>query len=473
MGLRMTPRRPQRTSTVSRRRLLALAAASPLAACASTPDVKDYLAGDDSHLKRAVFGSHGPLTNSERGAGLPPPQDQTGDALQRQFTLQQALSDSPLVTGNTATILRDGAQAFPAMFAAMRAARDHINLEYFIFADVVCAGVPLFDLLVGKLRQGVAVNIIYDAYGSSDTPEALFDTLRQAGARVVTFNPLDPLRAKAGWSLNDRDHRKIMVVDGRVGFTGGINLDKVYENPASVGIPPDGDTRHAYWRDTAVRIDGPAVAELQKVFFGTWKQQNGPPVAPAQYFPPLTRTGVQTIRIIASSPGKEQPLYYISLMAAILSATQRVWLSSGDFVPPHEEREDLNKTARAGIDVRVVVPSHSDVQSAVYAARAAYGDLLGSGAHIYEVRNEVLHSKLTTVDGVWSVVGSSNLDRRSVVFNNEVDAIILGRDTASQVEAILRQDMAMSHEITLAEWRQRSVAERWDEVKARLWEYWM
>lgn len=447
--------------------------AAPLAACASTPDVKDYLDGDDGHLKRAIFGSRGPLSNSERGAAPLPSQDQTAGALQRQFALQQALSDSPLVTGNTATILRDGAQAFPAMFAAMQSARDHINLEYFIFANVVCAGVALSDLLMGKLRQGVAVNIIYDAYGSSSTPAELFDTLHQAGARVVMFNPLDPLLSKVGWSPNDRDHRKIMVVDGRVGFTGGINLDKVYENPASAGIPPDGDAAHAYWRDTAVRIEGPAVAELQKVFFGTWTQQKGPPVAPARYFPPLARTGVQTVRIIASSPGEQRPLYYISLMAAMLSATQRVWLSSGYFVPPHEEREALNKTARAGIDVRVVVPSHSDVQATVYAARAAYGDLLGSSARIYEVRNAVLHSKLVTVDGVWSMVGSSNLDRRSVVFNNEVDAIILGRATASQVEAILRQDMAMAHEIILAEWRQRSIVERWDEVKARLWQYWM
>jgi cardiolipin synthase A/B len=476
MGRGMTQRWPRRPvlPPVSRRHLLALAAASPLAACASTPDVNAMVAGDDGQLKHAILGTHSPLSNSERGAvhsSLSP--DPSADALQRQFALQQALSQSPLVTGNTATILRDGAQALPAMFAAMQAARDHINLEYFIFADVVCNGTSLSDVLTDRLRNGVTVNIIYDAYGSADTPPALFDALRAAGARVVTFNPLDPLRAKAGWSPNDRDHRKIMVVDGRVGFTGGINLDKVYENPASAGIPPDNNTRHAYWRDTAVRIEGPAVAELQKVFFGTWQQQKGPPVAPADYFPPLPRTGVQTIRIIASAPGDQQPLYYISLMTAVLSATQRVWLSSGYFVPPHEEREDLDRTARAGIDVRVVAPSHSDVQSAVYAARAAYGDLLQSGAHIYEVHNAVLHSKLATVDGVWSVVGSSNLDRRSVVFNNEIDAIILGRDTAGQVEAILRQDMAMSHEITLAAWQRRSVAERWDEIKARLWQYWM
>ena len=142
-------------------------------------------------------------------------------------------------------------------------------------------------------------------------------------------------------------------------------------------------------------------------------------------------------------------------------------------MPPHEEREDLDRTARAGIDVRVVAPSHSDVQSAVYAARAAYGDLLESGAHIYEVHNAVLHSKLATVDGVWSVVGSSNLDRRSVVFNNEVDAIILGRDTAAQVEAILQPghgDVARDHAGRVAA---AVVAERWDEIKARLWQYWM
>lgn len=459
---------------LTRRRLLTLAAASPLAACAATPNVNAYFAGDDGSLKRAILGSRDPLNHTERSAllGTLSP-GLSKDALQRQFVLQQALSQSPMVTGNATRILQDGGQAFPAMFAAMGKARDHINLEYFIFEDVVWGGMSLSDLLVGKLQQGIAVNIIYDAFGSKDTPPTLFQKLHGAGARIVTFNPLDPLRDKAGWSPNDRDHRKIMVVDGRIGFTGGINLDKVYENPPSAGIPPNGDTQHAYWRDTAVRIEGPAVAELQKLFFATWKQQKGPAVVPARYFPKLARVGVQTVRIIGSAPGDLRPIYYISLMTAVLSATQRVWLSSGYFVPPHQEREDLARTARAGVDLRIVVPSHSDVPGTVYAARAAYGDLLEAGAHIYEVQNAVLHSKLATVDGVWSTVGSSNLDRRSVVFNNEVDAIILGRETAAQVEAILRADMAMAKEITLEAWRHRSLAERWDELKARVWQYWM
>ena len=125
----------------------------------------------------------------------------------------------------------------------------------------------------------------------------------------MEFNPLSPFAVKIGWSPNDRDHRKIAVIDGRIGFTGGINLDIAYENPPSAGIPPDGNTRKAYWRDTALRIEGPAVAELQKLFFGTWREQKAPAADPADYYPPLPRQGVQTIRIIGSSPGDKQPLY--------------------------------------------------------------------------------------------------------------------------------------------------------------------
>jgi cardiolipin synthase len=346
----------------------------------------------------------------------------------------------------------DGAQAFPAMFQAMDSASDHINLEYFIFEDVQVDGFRLSDLLIRKLKSGIAVNIIYDAYGSQATPGELFDELRRAGAKVLTYHPINPI---ALLRANDRDHRKIMIVDGRIGFTGGINLSRTYENPASAGIPPNGDTRHAYWRDTAVEIRGPAVAELQKLCFSTWKQQNGDPMQSAVYFPPLSRQGVQTVRVVGSAPGDDRPLYYLSIEEAIRKARSRIWLSSGYFVPPHQEREDLGNAARRGVDLRIVVPSHTDVEAAVYAGRAAYGDLLERGAHVYEMQIAVLHSKLATVDGVWSAVGSSNLDRRSVVFNNEVDVVILGADTAAQVEALLRRDMSESRAVTLEEWAHR------------------
>jgi cardiolipin synthase A/B len=297
--------------------------------------------------------------------------------------------------------------------------------------------------------------------------------LRTGGAKVIEFNPMSPFSLRIGWAPNDRDHRKIAVVDGRIGFTGGVNLDTVYENPPSAGIPADGNTRNAYWRDTALRIEGPAVAELQKLFFGTWQAQKAPPVDAADYFPPLRRVGVQTIRIIGSSPGDGRPLYYASLMTAMQSARQRVWLCSGYFLPPHQEREELTKIARAGLDVRIVAPAFSDVQSAVYAARAAYGDLLEAGVHIFEMRDAVVHAKLAVVDDTWAVIGSSNLDRRSVVFNNEVDAVVLGHDTAGQVEGVMREYMAAAREVDLARWERRPVGERLRELKARLWQYWM
>jgi cardiolipin synthase len=298
--------------------------------------------------------------------------------------------------------------------------------------------------------------------------------MRTAGAKVVEFNPLDPFASRTGWSPNDRDHRKLMVVDGRIGFTGGTNLDKAYENPPAAGVPRDGDTTRAYWRDAAVRIEGPAVAELQKLFFTTWTAQKGPPVDQAAgYFPALPRTGVQTIRIIGSAPADQRPLYYASLLAAIRSSRRRVWLSSGYFIPPDQESEDLAKAARAGRDVRIVTPAHTDVEAAVYAARADYGDLLEAGAQIFEIHDAVLHAKLAVVDDTWSVVGSSNLDRRSVVFNQEVDAVILGHDAAAQVEAVLRGYMDDAKPVTLAAWRQRSLGEHVREIKARIWEYWM
>ncbi|WP_428484075.1 phospholipase D-like domain-containing protein [Rhodopila sp.] len=449
---------------IGRRRLATIATASLLSGCATVPQVIGLTARD---IGLTGGGSPAPGSADGREAA-----DETV-ALQQQYDLQRRLSASPIVFGNMVTLLSGGAEAFRAMFQVMTQARDSIDLEYFILADIVSDGVPLSSVLLDRLRAGVKVNMIYDGFGSRDTPPAFFDTLRQAGAKVVEFNPLDPLSVRVGWSPNDRDHRKIMIVDGRVGFTGGVNLDKAYENPPSAGVQPDADTRHAFWRDVAVRIDGPAVAELQKLFFGTWREQKAPAADQADYFPPLPRQGVQTIRIIGSSPGNRRPLYYASLMAAIHSARQRIWLCSGYFVPPHEEREALTAASRRGIDVRIVAPAYSDVQSAVYAGRAAYGDLLEAGAKIFEVRDAVLHAKLAVVDDTWTVVGSSNLDRRSVVFNNEVDAVILGQNAAAQVEGVIRQYMAAAHPVELANWRRRRLREHVREIEARVWQYWM
>jgi cardiolipin synthase len=448
-----------RPNRFSRRQLATLAAAGLLARCASVPHV-DGLTPRDVALRGHPARPDAPAVSDT-------------DALQQQYDLQRGLSDSPIVFGNAVTLLPSGADAFQSIFEAIGGARDCINLEYFILADVQSNGLHLSDLLLDRLRAGVKVNMIYDSFGSKDTPGTFFDALRAAGAKVVEFNPINPLATRTGWSPNDRDHRKITVVDGRIGFTGGINMDKVYENPPSAGVSADGNTSHAYWRDTAVRIEGPAVADLQRLFFETWKAQKAPPADAADYFPQLARQGVQTVRIIGSSPGRSEPLYYASLLTAARSARRRVWLCSGYFLPPHQERKELARIARSGTDVRIVAPAFSDVQSAVYAARAAYGDLLEAGARIYEVTDAVVHAKLAVVDDTWTMVGSSNLDRRSVVFNNEVDAVVLGHDTAGQVEAVMLRYMQDARQVSLAKWNHRSLQERMRELEARVWQYWM
>ena len=390
------------------------------------------------------------------------------DDLQAQREIQQAIDRTPPVTGNRVDLLRDGAQAFPAMFAALRHARDNINLEFYTFDDVRSDGLTLGDVLVDRLRHGVAVSIIYDAYGSNATPRPFIERLAQAGAIMTAFNPNPLARGKLD-SPNDRDHRKLIVVDGRIGFMGGINFDHVYENPAWSSTAAD-DLDKAYRRDMSVRITGPVVADLQRVFFNTWKQQNGPPVASRDWFPTLTPTDDETVRILASEPDDGQPLYYVWLLRALHAARRSISLSTGYFVPTHQEREELARAARRGVLVRLVLPGRSDSADSIAAGRAAYGDLLAAGVKIYEVQNAVLHSKFIIIDGVWMAIGSSNFDRRSAVFNNEIDAIVIGSRVA-EGDAMFNQDIAMSKEVDLATWRARPVGERLHEWRARLWEF--
>jgi cardiolipin synthase len=390
------------------------------------------------------------------------------DDLQVQRDVQQAIDRTPPVTGNRVDLLRDGAQAFPAMFEAMRRARDSINLEFYTFDDVQSGGRTLGDVLVDRLRHGVAVSVIYDAFGSSATPRPFLDRLAGAGAALTVFNPNPLSRGKLD-SPNDRDHRKVIVVDGRIGFMGGINFDHVYENPptaGSQGTAPD----NAYWRDTSVRISGPAVATLQRGFLDTWSKQKGPPLPPRDWFPALVPTDDETVRILASEPGDGLPLYYVWLLHAIHAARRSIGLSTGYFVPSHQEREELAQAARRGVRVRLVLPGRSDSEEAIAAGRAAYGDLLAAGATIHEVRNAVLHAKFVIIDGVVMAIGSSNFDHRSAVFNNEIDAVVLGSRVADG-EALLNRDIAMSKEVDLQTWRSRPIGERLREWRARLLEF--
>lgn len=455
--------------------LLVLAAS--LGACA-VPSADRSIAESAGESKPVIQGADGPLSQAASESLIARLGGEGGAILQRHLKVEEAVAGSPLTTDNAVEVLRDGDQTFAAIGKAISAARETLNLEYYTIEDVSLTtpdgnSRALADMLVAKLQQGVAVNIIYDSYGSIDTPSAFFDRLRKAGAKLVDFHPVGPNPANV-IDGNDRDHRKILVADGRIAVMGGVNLSKSYESK-SPGSDSNGEDPQtglpAHWRDTSIRIEGPAVAEIQKLFFEHWKAEGGAAIDRSRYFPHPQAKGEHIVRVIGSSPEQEISRYYVTLISALRSAERKVWISNAYFVPTSEEMEALIAAAQRGVDVRLMVPEKSDAASAVAVARSHYSDLLDAGVKIYEARNVVLHSKTVVIDGVWSAIGSSNFDHRSVLFNDEIDAIVIGKKTAGDLETIFTDGEKTSMAINRETWEaQRPFTDRVRGFWARLME---
>lgn len=394
------------------------------------------------------------------------------DILQRHLTVEEALSGKPLVAGNKVTLLVDGPATYAAMIKAIRNARDHVSFETYIFAADE-AGRTFGDLLLEKEAEGVEVNLIYDSLGSRSTPSAFFRHLSRGGVEVVEFNPINPLRSTIKWmsALTHRDHRKILVADGAVAVTGGVNITKSYSR-SSFDRRRKGDEEFA-WRDTDVQIEGPAVAEMQRLFMDTWKRKNGPPLAGRSYFPPLEKAGSELVRIIGSTPGEKNRGTYMAYVSAITFASESIHLTNSYFVPDRQMIKALADAAERGVDVKLILPARSDSRLTWYAGRSHYTRLLKSGVKLYEHRNAVLHAKTAVIDGVWSTVGSSNMDRWSSLRNDEVNAVILGRDFARQMEEMFETDLANCDAIELSNWERRSLGDRIRELFARSLGYWL
>jgi len=494
--------------------LLALALCGLLAACA-VPDVDTSIerAAERGPTTPQIEGASGPLGVAESRAVLAKVGAEAGTGngakiLERHLAIEEAVAGSPLTADNAVTVLEDGAATFRAMGAAIRGARHSINLEYYTIEDVTFDGKEtLSELLLQKRREGVAVNIIYDSYGSSDTPADFFNRLKQAGVNLLDFHPIDPNPANA-LNINDRDHRKILVADGEVAILGGVNMSKSYQSKApgsssgsaksDAAAPTDqaaADQKAAekaasqkpggglgaaiglttqlpdQWRDTAVRIEGPAVAEAQRLFVEHWKAEKGPKLDETGFFPKLAARDSQVVRIIGSTPEQNISRYYVTLVSALRNAESRIWISAAYFVPTQAEMDALTAAARRGVDVRLLLPDKSDSQQAIAAAQSHYLDLLEAGVKIYETRDVVLHSKTVVIDGVWSAIGSSNFDHRSVLFNDEVDAIILGKETADALERIFEDGMKISVAIDRETWVDgRPFTERARGFFARVWQ---
>lgn len=388
--------------------------------------------------------------------------------------VSEEITHEPLVAGNDVRPLVDGPATFDAMIGAISTARHHVHLETFIFDDDE-VGNQIASVLIERRRAGVEVRIIYDAIGSRNMSEEFAARLRDAGIALFKYRPLDPMEDLRLWRLNVRDHRKLLIVDGKVAFMGGINISEVYAE-SSLSIAGKGEAHNTTdrgWRDTQAMITGPAVHRFQKIFVALWKEHEpGARFDTADYYPPTAPQGDILVRAVSSRGGDEEYRIYTVLLAAVAHARSRIWITQAYFAPDDVFLEVLRDAARRGVDVRLLLPGISDAPLVVQASRADYESLLEAGVRIYEHVGSTLHAKTAVVDGVWSTIGSANLDYRSFLHNHELNAVIIDRDFGRAMEKLFEVDLQRSREILLEAWRGRPVMQRVKETLGNLLRYW-
>ena len=270
---------------------------------------------------------------------------------------------------------------------------------------------------------------------------------------MVEFNPTSPLRAHGKWRLAKSDHRKILIVDGKVAITGGVNISKDY----SSGSSDAGDEKGAQmpWRDTDVQIEGPAVAEFQKLFLDTWQRQKGVTLSDRNYFPDMKEQGNTLVGVLGSTQGESNRTTFIMYVTAITFAENSLYLTNAYFAPDPQIIEAITDAAKRGVDVKIILPGTTDRSLALYAGQYHYSDLLKAGVKLYKRRNVLLHAKTLVIDGVWSTVGSTNMEWWSFSSNDEVNAVILSREFATEMEKMFAGDLAESDEIRWEDWKER------------------
>jgi cardiolipin synthase A/B len=438
---------------------LLLSVVLPGSGCATLPDVSKIIAEAPAGATPQIESSRGTLSPGKSKAIMARLKKSVlpTDLLERHSAVVESVSESPLTKGNKITLLTDGPGTYAAMFKALQTAQDHVNLESFIFEDDE-TGRKFSTLLLQKQAAGVQVNVIYDSVGSMNTGAAFFQRLRDAGVQVVAFNPIVPEAGREEWGLTHRDHRKILIVDGKLAIIGGVNISKVYSS--SPRRRHQGAKLPIHWRDTDIQVEGPAVAEFQKLFLETWQGQKGPKLAQRSYFPELKEKGNALVRVIGSTPGESNRIPFIVYVSAVSFAENSIHLTNSYFIPDDQIEKALKDAARRGVDVKIILPGVTDSKLALYAQRNHYSDLLESGVQIYEHGTVLLHAKTAVIDGVWSIVGSTNLDYLSLLNNDEVNAVVLNKEFAGEMERMFVRDLANSKAITREQWKKSPLLPR-------------
>jgi cardiolipin synthase len=370
--------------------------------------------------------------------------------------LARRFGNFPVTAGNRVTFYQDGSSAFAAMLEAVEQAGHHVHLEFFIFQPDGL-GRKLIELLARKAAAGVEVRLLYDAIGSRRLPRRFLRPLLDAGGQAQAFLPINPLRRR--FQINLRDHRKILLVDGRVGFTGGLNVGEEY-----LGL----NRRYGYWRDSHLRLEGPAVNELQMVFSENWDFAAEEDLKGTGYFPPARPAGAVDVQVIESGP--DRPLKSIREMyfAAILRARQRVWIATPYFVPDAGLLDALCLAGRLGLDVRLLGQYHPDKWIPYFAGRYYWANVLEAGVQVYQYTRGMMHSKVMLVDGQWASVGSANLDNRSLHLNFEVNCLLYTPAAVAELEDVFRHDLQTSIRLRPRVYARRPLAGRIVENASRL-----
>ena len=388
------------------------------------------------------------LDTVERHPDIPPD-------VARQVRLAARLDEAPLSSATSLTHFRSGAAAFAAMEEDIAAARHHVHLEFYIWSDD-CTGRRIRDLLTERARAGIEVRVLVDSVGAG-VNAAFFSALVAAGGHYARFNP--PRFGLRLRLLNFRSHRKIVVVDGEVGYLGGMNVCD--EQTSGVG----GDSP---WRDSQLRMEGEAVRWLQRSFLENWQFSTPSPLAIEPEYLPGQPRGDHWLQIVRGGPDRAVFPIHEFFFTAIAGADERIWISSPYLVPDEATLLALRSAAHRGVDVRLLVPVRGDHRLVTAAVRSYYDDWLACGARVFEYGPAMLHAKTMLVDRELAVVGSANVDNRSFRLNFEIVAAVYGEEAADDLAEEFEEDLEMAHEILPSDLASRSRLRVLGEVGARL-----
>jgi len=375
------------------------------------------------------------------------------------FPTIEAYTDAPIVDGNRVEILLNGDETFPAMLRDIRNAKSTITFAQYLYEDGAIA-YELAEAFSAGCRAGIQIHILLDSQGSGKIPEDIPAIMRDGGCHVEFFRRVEAPQVLFPWKLlkyNYRNHRRILVIDGRIGFTGGYGISQAWTGN---GRTPE------HWRDTNVRVEGPVVKYLQAAFAESWLEATGSVLSGDGYFPRLRPVGKLTTQMVKSSPAGGSFQNYMLFLLSITSAKRSILITNPYFIPDDTMIEALLKAVARGVRVIVLVPGKIDHQITYRASRSNYGRMLLGGIQIFEYTASLMHAKTLVADGVWSTIGSTNFDNRSFALNEEANLTVYDAGIAQRLEKAFEQDLKYSRKITYEEWDSRGIGERIAELFA-------